>query len=107
MPSTVIRNFAYDPETEVLTVWFRPSGRRYDYIDVPVAVYDTLRASSTKGRYFNAHIRDRFDCVLVEGKAPMPPGSQAPREGGDIVDIRRLRRRSQRPGPISATIPKL
>lgn len=60
MPSTVIADMAYDPETQTLSVWFRPSGRRYDYFEVPSAVYDALRHSPSKGRYFNAHIRDGY-----------------------------------------------
>jgi hypothetical protein len=58
MPSTVIADMAYDPETQTLSVWFRPSGRRYDYLEVPAIEYDALRRSPSKGRYFNAHIRD-------------------------------------------------
>lgn len=60
MPSTVIADMAYDPDTQTLSVWFRPSGRRYDYFEVPSAVYDALRHSPAKGRYFNAHIRDGY-----------------------------------------------
>ena len=63
MPSTVIADMAYDPETQTLSVWFRPSGRRYDYFEVPSAVYDAVRHSPSKGRYFNAHIRDDYEFV--------------------------------------------
>jgi hypothetical protein len=66
MPSTVIADMAYDPETQTLSVWFRPSGRRYDYFEVPVAVYDALRQSPSKGRYFNAHIRDGYEFTQSE-----------------------------------------
>jgi hypothetical protein len=31
MPSTVIEKTAYDPATRTMSVWFRASGRRYDY----------------------------------------------------------------------------
>jgi hypothetical protein len=61
MPSTVIADMAYDPATQTLSVWFRPSGRRYDYFEVPTVTYDALRRSPSKGRYFNAHIRDEFE----------------------------------------------
>jgi hypothetical protein len=70
MPSTVIADMAYDPETGTLSVWFRPSGRRYDYFEVPTAVYDALRRSPAKGRYFNAHIRDGYACIQAEPKRP-------------------------------------
>lgn len=60
MPSTVIERSQYDAETRTLSVWFRPSGRRYDYEAVPQETYTALCAAPSKGRYFNEHIRDRF-----------------------------------------------
>lgn len=66
MPSTVIADMAYDPETQTLSVWFRPSGRRYDYFEVPSVVFDALRRSPSKGRYFNAHIRDGYEFTQSE-----------------------------------------
>lgn len=60
MPSTSIRRMEYDPHTKVLSVWFVASGRRYDYADVPSEIYAAFRQASSKGRFFNAHIRDRF-----------------------------------------------
>lgn len=70
MPSTVIADMAYDPDTQTLSVWFRPSGRRYDYFEVPATVYDALRRSPSKGRYFNAHIRDGYGYNQSEPKHP-------------------------------------
>jgi lysyl-tRNA synthetase class 2 len=60
MPSTVIRDFAYDLEPRVLAVQFM-SGRTYVYYDVPLDVHAGLIGANSKGEYFNAHIRDRFD----------------------------------------------
>lgn len=60
MPSSVIKRSEYDPERRVLTIWFVPSGRAYDYRDVPPRVYDRLRRATSKGRFFNAHIRDHY-----------------------------------------------
>jgi hypothetical protein len=60
MPSTVIRHFSYDPEARQLDVLFT-TGRRYIYHDVPQATADAFRAAFSKGRYFNARIRDAFD----------------------------------------------
>ncbi|AMS45228.1 MULTISPECIES: KTSC domain-containing protein [Aminobacter] len=65
MPSTSIRDTAYDPETRVLSVWFVVSGRRYDYEAVPPETYAAFRSAFSKGRFFNAHIRDRFRHRLV------------------------------------------
>ena len=60
MPSTVIRSAHYDPERELLDIVFT-TGRRYLYHRVPSAEADAFRASFSKGRYFNAHIRDSYD----------------------------------------------
>ena len=59
MPSTVIRKARYRPDDAVLDVLFT-TGRRYLYHDVPPAEADRFAAAFSKGRYFNAHIRDRY-----------------------------------------------
>jgi hypothetical protein len=59
MPSTVIRRFEYRPETQELEVLFT-TGRRYLYEDVPREAADAFRAAFSKGRHFNARIRDRY-----------------------------------------------
>jgi hypothetical protein len=59
MPSTVIRRFDYSPQRRELTVEF-VTGRRYVYLDVPEEEARAMRAAFAKGRYFNAHIRDRY-----------------------------------------------
>ncbi|WP_082496438.1 KTSC domain-containing protein [Aminobacter sp. DSM 101952] len=68
MPSTSIRETAYDPETRVLSVWFVASGKRYNYEAVPPETYAAFRRAFSKGRFFNAHIRDRFRYRLVPDK---------------------------------------
>jgi hypothetical protein len=65
MPSTSIRKSRYDPETEVLSIWFVASGKRYDYDAVPQEVYAAFRNAFAKGRYFNEHIRARFRYRLI------------------------------------------
>jgi hypothetical protein len=62
MPSTVIRSYSYDPEKRTLDVLFT-TGRRYVYYDVPQAEVDDLGAAFSKGRHFNAHIRNAYDYV--------------------------------------------
>lgn len=59
MPSTAIRRFAYNPDAHVLDVTFI-TGRRYRYFAVPADVAEGFATASSKGRYFNARIRDRF-----------------------------------------------
>lgn len=63
---------AYDPDTQTLSVWFRPSGRRHDYFEVPAVAYDALRRSPSRGRYFNAHIRDGTEFTQSDRSAPRP-----------------------------------
>jgi len=66
MPSSVIRAVHYDPDREVLDILFT-TGRRYLYHRVPPQEADLFRAAFSKGRYFNAHIRDCYDFTEVAG----------------------------------------
>jgi len=65
MPSTVIDKFFYDTDRRMLTVIFR-SGKAYGYIDVPQDVYLSLRAATSKGRYFNKNIRNVYSYKSLE-----------------------------------------
>jgi hypothetical protein len=65
MPSTSISKSEYDPQNEVLSVWFVASGKRYDYEGVPPEVHAAFRNAFAKGRFFNDHIRDRFRYRLI------------------------------------------
>jgi KTSC domain len=62
MPSSVIRWFNYDPAKHELHVVFQ-SGRRYTYQNVPEQTFQAMKASFSKGEFFNTHIRDRFPFV--------------------------------------------
>lgn len=66
MPSSVIRNWHYDPTALRLDVTF-VSGKRYRYHDVPVETAREMRAAPSKGSYFNRCIRDRFAFTEVKG----------------------------------------
>lgn len=59
MPSTVIRSFRYDPERRELGIVFQ-SGRRYIYEDVSEETARAMKASFSKGEFFNREIRDRY-----------------------------------------------
>lgn len=59
MPSTVIRSFSYDAESRTLEILFL-SGRRYQYLNVPEKIYGGMRAASSKGSFFNMHVRDNY-----------------------------------------------
>ena len=66
MPSTAIRNIHYDRSRRVLSVWFVPTGKRYDYEDVGPEVYAAFKAAFSKGQFFNEFVRDHFRYHLVE-----------------------------------------
>lgn len=59
MPSSVIHGFDYDPGGGALDVTF-VSGRRYRYYAVPPMVAERFRRATSKGRFFNLRIRNRF-----------------------------------------------
>ncbi len=59
MPSTVIRSFAYSAARRELRIVFQ-SGRIYAYADVPESTYTAMKASFSKGEFFNQHIRGYF-----------------------------------------------
>lgn len=71
MPSTVIRSFAYDHASAVVEVMFQ-SGRSYRYFMVPARVVDGLSEAISKGRYFNARIRDRYPCEELADQVEAP-----------------------------------
>lgn len=59
MPSTVIRDFRYQPADKTLDIAF-VSGLRYRYFGVPRTVYEQMRQAFSKGEFFNRHIRNHF-----------------------------------------------
>jgi hypothetical protein len=67
--SAAIRKIHYKPELEELSIWFGPEFRRYRYFGVPEPIYAALRDAPSRGRYFNAAIRGRFDCALADASA--------------------------------------
>jgi hypothetical protein len=58
--STAIGSASYNPQTSTLTLWFTSGGQGYDYYKVPQHVYDGLLQAPSKGRYFNAYIREQY-----------------------------------------------
>jgi hypothetical protein len=55
--SSVLAAVAYAPTQ--LWIEFR-TGQIYRYRDVPVSIYQQLLAADSKGRFFNARVRDLF-----------------------------------------------
>jgi hypothetical protein len=48
MLSSAIRNIHYDPSTQTLSVWFVPSGDRYDNADLEPGTYAAFKAAPSK-----------------------------------------------------------
>ena len=61
LSSSVIDRIAYDEDENVLSIWFRETGR-YIYSDVPRAIFDGLCRAPSAGRYFHDCIKRRFPC---------------------------------------------
>jgi len=57
--STALRSIGYDPDFPALEIEFRV-GRIYRYEGVPPQVHQALRASDSKGGFFNREIRGRY-----------------------------------------------
>jgi len=57
--SSTLLSVAYSRDRLVLEVEFR-SHIVYRYFDVPPEIYHALLASDSKGKYFNAYIRNCF-----------------------------------------------
>ena len=49
----------YDAESGILEIEFLDSGV-YQYLDVPQSVYDGLMSAPSHGKFFHAHIRDKY-----------------------------------------------
>jgi len=57
--STAIQDIDYDAERAKLLVRF-VSGERYVYVGVPGEVHRSFVEAPSKGRFFQAEIRDRY-----------------------------------------------
>lgn len=61
MASSVIRGAWYVTDRQELDLLFT-SGRRYIYSDVPPGIARAFAEAQSKGRFYNAEIRNRFPC---------------------------------------------
>ncbi|NTE01222.1 KTSC domain-containing protein [Agrobacterium tumefaciens] len=65
MPSSVINSFSYHAESKILTIIF-VSGYKYHYINVPQTVFNSFKSATSKGRYFNERIKNKFRFKKVQ-----------------------------------------
>lgn len=47
----------FDPDASILEILFK-SGSLYRYFEVPSSVHAALMSASSRGSYFNAHIKE-------------------------------------------------
>lgn len=62
--SSVIRGAWYLPKRRQLDLLFT-NGRRYIYSGVPLATANEFALAESKGRFYNAEIRNRYPCRQV------------------------------------------
>ena len=58
--SEAVAQIEYDQDSRTLFVRFT-SGEWYAYFDVPARVHAAFAAADSHGRFFQEHIRDRYD----------------------------------------------
>ncbi|MBD2122455.1 lysine--tRNA ligase [Trichocoleus sp. FACHB-262] len=61
--SSLIEGHKYDTKTQTLEIVLR--GLAYKYHDVPEVVYQGLETATSKGQYFNEHIKPKYTCDKV------------------------------------------
>jgi len=57
--SSNIAGFAYDEASNTLTVEFK-NGSMYDYYDVSVPVYESMKSAPSKGRFLAQEIKGNY-----------------------------------------------
>jgi len=59
--SSAINAIGYDADTQRMKIIFT-EGKTYDFCRVPPYIYNGLLTATSKGTYYNVHIRDRYQC---------------------------------------------
>ncbi|NCD69254.1 KTSC domain-containing protein [Mucilaginibacter agri] len=59
MPSSVVAHMDYNKSKRVLRITYT-SGMVYDYLSVPVEVYNEMLAADSKGQYLNYSIKGKY-----------------------------------------------
>jgi len=63
--STMIKSAGYEEATSVLEIAFNRGGL-YHYLDVPKELFQEFLASSSKGRFFDKNIKDKFKTQKIK-----------------------------------------
>jgi KTSC domain len=62
--SSNIRGFAFDENTNVLTVEFN-NGGRYNYFDVPMGVYEAMKVAPSIGQFLAQNVKGTYRYARV------------------------------------------
>ncbi len=65
--SSNIESIGYDQKAATLEIKFH-SGDTYQYANVPESVYTSLFNAESKGKYFQANIRGKYEFSKIEDK---------------------------------------
>jgi len=64
LDSEALSSVGYDPASHVLEIEF-PSGRVYQYFDVPRHEVERMLRADSRGAYFGERVRDRYRYAQV------------------------------------------
>ncbi|WP_289538763.1 KTSC domain-containing protein [Pseudomonas sp. SO81] len=59
--SKAITAIGYDPASQRMKITFQ-QGHTYYFCRVPAQIYEDFMRSASKGNYYNAKIKDRYQC---------------------------------------------
>ena len=62
--SSSLRSVGYDAATLILEVEFR-NGSVYRYLNVPTELWASFRRAPSLGKFFQDHVRDKFETMRV------------------------------------------
>lgn len=65
MPSSAIHKITYDTSSSTLRIIF-VSGNIYEYKNVPIEVYHSMKRASSKGTFFNQHIKGQYSFERIQ-----------------------------------------
>jgi hypothetical protein len=62
--SSTIARFAYNKDRKTLTLEFK-NGGRYEYYDLPDAIFERMKAAESKGQYLAQNIKGKYRYARV------------------------------------------
>lgn len=63
--SSNIASVGYDADSETLEVEFLKTGKLYQYLNVPLFMFEQMMEANSVGIFFNAEIKNAYTCIPV------------------------------------------